>query len=144
MRIHVINGPNLNLLGMRETAIYGSVTLDAIEKELRCVAQQAGVELVFFQSNGEGELVDAVQRARCDADGVIVNPAAYTHSSIALRDALAALDVPIIEVHLSNVHARESFRRLSVTAPVCSGGIWGLGAPGYTLALRALIDRLRQ
>ncbi len=143
MKIHVLNGPNLNLLGSREPDHYGDRTLAEIRAEMEGLAAELGVDLHFMQSNSEGDLIDAIQDAEEEGDGIIINPAAYTHYSIGIRDALAAVDVPALEVHLSNVHAREAFRADSVVAPVCLGGIWGLGPAGYTLALRALVDFLR-
>jgi 3-dehydroquinate dehydratase-2 len=142
-RILLINGPNLNLLGSREPGHYGDVTLAAIEERLRSLAaaRQAGLE--SFQSNAEHELVDRVQAlARQPVDFVILNPGAFTHTSIALRDALLAVSVPFIEVHLSNVHAREPFRRHSYFSDIAAGSIVGLGALGYELALAAALDRL--
>ncbi len=142
-RLLLINGPNLNLLGRREPGWYGDVTLPAIEDRLRVVAAEHGATLETFQSNAEHELVDRVQTlAASPVDYAIVNPGAFTHTSIALRDALLAVGVPFIEVHLSNVHAREPFRRHSYFSDIAAGSIVGLGAQGYELALRAALDRL--
>ncbi|MDR0671282.1 MAG: type II 3-dehydroquinate dehydratase [Oscillospiraceae bacterium] len=140
-RIAVIHGPNLNLLGTREPGIYGAGTLEEINRRLAAAAAEFGAVCECFQSNGEGELVSAVQRAAL-ADGVILNAGAYTHYSIALRDAVAASAAPVVEVHLSNIHAREAFRHVSVIAPVCRGVIAGFGADSYLLALRALVGRV--
>jgi 3-dehydroquinate dehydratase-2 len=138
MNYLVLNGPNLNLLGLREPTIYGSTTLADIEAA--CVAHGAalGATVRCQQSNIEGELVSALHSARETADGVVLNAGAYTHSSIALRDAISAIGIPVIELHLSNTHARESFRHVSMIAPVCRGVIQGFGAAGYPLALTAL------
>lgn len=135
--IMVINGPNLNLLGRREPEVYGSTTLADIESAVKSAAAGLGAKCTFFQSNLEGELVTSIHQA-ADNDGIILNAAAYTHTSIALRDAIAAVAVPVVEVHLSNVYAREPFRHTSLIAPVCRGVIAGFGAEGYLLALRAL------
>jgi 3-dehydroquinate dehydratase-2 len=137
-----LNGPNLNLLGTREPELYGATTLAEIERELTAQAARAGVAVRCFQSNEEGALVGRVQEARGVADGLIVNPGAYAHSSIALRDALAAVALPAVEVHVTNVHARESFRHVMMTAGACLGVVAGLGAAGYQLALAALVARL--
>lgn len=142
-RILLINGPNLNLLGQREPDHYGRDTLAAIEERLKAQAAGRGATLESFQSNAEHELVDRVQAlARQPADFVILNPGAFTHTSIALRDALLAVAVPFIEVHISNVHAREPFRRHSYFSDIAAGCIAGLGARGYELALTAALDRL--
>jgi 3-dehydroquinate dehydratase-2 len=138
----VLNGPNLNLLGTREKSVYGSDTLENIINELRVYAQQHDAELRDFQSNSEGALVDAVHEARTWADGIIFNAGAYTHYSIALRDAIAGVGLPVIEVHISNVHAREEFRHKSVLAPVCLGVIAGFGRNSYFLGVDALLRHL--
>ena len=141
-KILIMNGPNLNLLGTREPEIYGSLTLADIHERLRCRANEAGLEIEFMQSNHEGVLVDAIQRARRTVDYIILNAAALTHYSIALRDAIAAVDVPVIEVHLSNIHKREEFRHKSVIAPVVVGQIAGFGAESYLAALEIIIWRM--
>ena len=142
-RILLLNGPNLNLLGRREPSWYGDVTLPAIEERLQALAGRRGAILDSFQSNAEHELVDRVQAlAATPVDYAIVNPGAFTHTSIALRDALLAVSVPFIEVHLSNVHAREPFRQHSYFSDIAAGSIVGLGAQGYELALAAALDRL--
>ena len=144
-RILLINGPNLNLLGRLEPGWYGDVTLPAIEERLRLLATKRGATLETFQSNAEHELVDRVQAlAASPADFAIVNPGAFTHTSIALRDALLAVAVPFIEVHLSNVHAREPFRQHSYFSDIAVGSIVGMGAQGYELALTAALDRLER
>ena len=135
MKIQVINGPNLNLLGQREPAHYGSRTLAQIEESLVRLGNQLGIDVSFFQSNIEGELVDAIQRAGLDCQGVILNAGGYTHTSVAVRDAVAAVTTPVIEVHLSNPQAREEFRQVSLLAGVCAGSISGFGEESYSLAL---------
>lgn len=138
MKVLVLHGPNLNLLGVREPGVYGATSLADIEERLGAVARELGAELAFFQSNAEGALVDAIQGARGCFDGILINPAAYTHTSVALRDALLAVGLPFVEVHLSNVHAREPFRRRSLLADVAVGGVWGFGPESYILGLRGL------
>ncbi len=141
-KILLINGPNLQLLGVREPSIYGNVTLPQIVEDLRDRAAAQGVELMDFQSNSEGAIVDRIAAALTDGtEGIIINPAAYTHTSVAIRDAIAAVKIPAVEVHLSNVSSREEFRNRSLTAPVCRGVIAGFGAQGYRLALQALLEK---
>jgi len=135
MKISVINGPNLNMLGQREPGIYGNQTLKDIEKQLQLFALENSMEVVFFQSNIEGELVDAIQQAGYDCNGIIINAGAYTHTSVAVRDAIAAITIPVLEVHLSNPHTREAFRHTSIIADVCRGTIAGFGSESYMLAL---------
>jgi 3-dehydroquinate dehydratase II len=139
IRVLVIHGPNLNLLGTRDPAIYGSTTLAELDRELVRRARAAGAELDAVQRNGEGELVSAIQDAALRYDAIVINPAAYTHTSIAIRDAIEAVGIPAVEVHLSNIHARESFRAVSMTAPVCIGQVSGFGARSYLLGLDAAL-----
>lgn len=141
--IHVLNGPNLNLLGQREPEIYGHTTLADIEARLKDLAAPAGVDVMLRQSNYEGGLVEQIHDARTEAAGLIINPAAYTHTSVAVLDALKMLDIPIIELHLSNPHAREAFRHHSYVSPVATGIIAGFGAAGYEHALRAMIELMK-
>lgn len=139
MRVLVIHGPNLNLLGEREPDIYGKEALAEVDAAIARLAQELGVELRAVQHNSEGGIIDALHEARKDCDAVLINPGAYTHYSYAIADAIAAIRIPVIEVHLSNVHAREEFRRKSVVAPVCKGSIAGFGVQSYLLALRAAV-----
>jgi 3-dehydroquinate dehydratase II len=138
VRIAVLNGPNLNLLGTREPALYGTTTLQEIETRLRTVGAELGVELSFVQHNGEGELVSAIQSLRGKADGALINAGAYSHTSLAIRDAFAAVAVPYVEVHLTNIHAREPERRHSVLAAGARAVLCGFGADGYELGLRGV------
>ena len=140
-KILVLNGPNLNLLGTREPDIYGDLTLGEINERLRRRAESAGLHVDFLQSNHEGDIVDAIQAARGTIDYIILNAAAFTHYSIAIRDAIAAAEIPVIEVHLSNIHQREAFRHTSVIAPVVLGQITGFGAESYMAALEVIISR---
>ena len=144
MRVLLLNGPNLNLLGLREPGLYGADTLEAIEAELRRQAAGLGVELECFQSNHEGALVERIHAARGTVDGILINAGAFTHTSIALRDALLGVALPYVELHLSNVHARESFRHHSYLADKALGVICGFGPGSYGLALQGLVMRLRQ
>ena len=143
MKLLVINGPNLNFLGIREKGIYGTEDYEYLTELLRNKAKAEGHELEIFQSNYEGAVIDKIQEAyHTKVEGIIINPGAFTHYSYAIRDALASIEVPIIEVHISNVHKREEFRHVSVTAPVCTGQIVGLGLKGYVLAMDYLTGRI--
>lgn len=142
-KLLVINGPNLNMLGIREPSIYGDKTLDEINNDLAKAAELNGVAVDFFQSNVEGEMINCIQQAYGVYQGIIINPGAYSHYSIAIRDALEAVSLPTIEVHISNIYKREQFRRHSVVSEVCIGQISGLGYRGYTLALEALNEYLK-
>jgi 3-dehydroquinate dehydratase-2 len=143
MRIAVLNGPNLNLLGQREPEVYGHTSLAEIEAMVRKAAEPLGAQIFWFQTNHEGALVDAIQGLRGQADGALINAAAFTHSSLALRDALLAVKIPFVELHLSNIFAREPERRHSVIADLAVGMVTGFGAQSYLLALQALVGRLR-
>ncbi len=142
-KVLVIHGPNLNLLGTREEDIYGTATLDDINGQLKTLADNAGVEIEFFQSNHEGEIVDKIGAAKENFSAILINPAAYTHTSVAIRDAIAAVQIPTIEVHLSNVYAREEFRHTSLIAPVAHGQISGFGVDSYLLGLQATINLIK-
>ncbi|WP_226680006.1 type II 3-dehydroquinate dehydratase [Sutcliffiella horikoshii] len=141
MRLLVLNGPNLNRLGLREPTVYGSQTLQDLEAQLQAFAGKNSCELTCFQSNHEGELIDKLHDAEGQYDGIVINPGAFTHYSYAIRDAIASISVPVMEVHISNIHKREEFRHTSVTAPVTIGQIIGLGFYGYELALLALLNQ---
>jgi 3-dehydroquinate dehydratase II len=143
IRILVINGPNLNLLGTREPGIYGTKTLDDVKTLLMAYAREHDADLDFFQSNLEGEIINYIHQNR-DSSGIVINPAAFTHTSIALRDAISAVGIPAVEVHLSNIHSREEFRRVSHIAPVCIGQISGFGIHSYLLGLEALMGHLAE
>jgi len=142
LNIIVLNGPNLNLLGVREPEIYGDQSLEELNEKLQELADDLKVKLTFFQSNSEGEIIDFIQKNRNKADGMIINPGALTHYSYAIQDTIAAIKIPTVEVHLSNIHKREEFRKFSVIAPVCIGQINGLGYYGYAMALSFLADTL--
>lgn len=144
MKIMVIQGPNINMLGVREPSIYGGMKMEELHEQLEMVAKQHNTEIEFFQSNLEGEIVDKIQECYGTADGIIINPAAYTHSSIAIRDAIAAVALPCIEVHVSNIARREEFRQKSLIAPVCAGQISGFGPVGYHLALMGMMQIFEQ
>lgn len=138
MKVLVLHGPNLNLLGKRETGIYGKLTFDKLNQRLKELGKDLNMEIEVAQSNSEGTLIDRIHQADNQYDAIVMNPGAYTHYSYAIRDAISSVDVPVYEVHLSNIHAREAFREKSVTAPVCQGQIVGLGPIGYELAILAI------
>jgi len=140
MKIVVIQGPNLNMLGVREQNIYGPMKLEQIHAQMKDVATQNGVEIEFFQSNLEGEMVDKIQECYGEAQGIIINAAAYTHTSIAIRDAISAVNLPTIEVHISNIHRREEFRKDNMIAPVCTSSVVGFGPFGYHLAMMGMLQ----
>ena len=144
MKIVVIQGPNLNMLGVREQNIYGPMKLEQIHAQMKDVATQNGVEIEFFQSNLEGEIVDKIQECYGEAHGIILNAAAYTHTSIAIRDAISAVSIPTIEVHISNIHRREEFRKENMIAPVCASSIVGFGPFGYHLAMVGMLQILSE
>ncbi|EAI4483809.1 type II 3-dehydroquinate dehydratase [Campylobacter lari] len=140
MKVMVIQGPNINMLGIREPHFYGNMKMEDIHEQMTQAAKQSNVEIEFFQSNFEGELVDKIQECLGSVDGVIINAAAYAHTSIAIRDAIAAINLPVIEVHISNTHRREEFRQKSMIAPVCAGSVVGFGPFGYHMALMGLFQ----
>jgi 3-dehydroquinate dehydratase-2 len=144
MKIVVIQGPNLNMLGVREQQVYGSMKLEQIHSQMRDFAAQSGLEIEFFQSNLEGEIVDKIQECYGDAQGIIINAAAYTHTSIAIRDAISAVNLPTIEVHISNIHRREEFRKQNMIAPVCTSSIVGFGPFGYHLSMVGMIQIMNE
>lgn len=141
MRLLILNGPNLNLLGTREPDVYGAKSMEEVFGDLATAFPD--IELIYRQSNVEGELVNILQEFGFETDGIVFNPGGYTHTSVALRDCIAAIKTPVIEVHISNVHAREDFRRVSLIAPVCKGGIYGMGVDGYELAVRSFMKSIR-
>ncbi len=143
MKILILHGPNLNLLGTREPEVYGSMTLDDINEKMIELGKELGAEIKCLQSNHEGALIDALHDARAWANGVVFNPGGYTHTSVALRDAISAIQIPVIEVHLSNVYAREEFRHKSLVSTVCKGKVSGFGWRSYELGLRGLVDIIK-
>jgi 3-dehydroquinate dehydratase-2 len=143
MKILILHGPNLNLLGTREPEVYGSMTLDDINEKMIALGEELGAEVICLQSNHEGALIDALHDARTWAAGAVFNPGGYTHTSVALRDAISAIQIPVIEVHLSHVYAREEFRHKSLISAVCKGKVTGFGWRSYELGLRGLIDIIR-
>ena len=140
MKILFLNGPNLNLLGTREPEKYGTLTLQDIENDIKAEAIKMNINVEFYQSNIEGELVNKIQEAKGTFDGIVMNPAAYTHTSVAIRDAILAVEIPTVEIHISNIHTREEFRKTSLTAPACIGQITGFGENSYKLGLIAITD----
>ncbi len=142
-KVLVIHGPNLNMLGRRETAVYGNATLDEINNAVRLLAKEIGADVSFFQSNSEGKLIDIIHEAAGAYDAIVINPGGYTHSSVALRDAIAAVNIPAVEVHMSNIYSREEFRHHSYISPVAVGQISGFGVNSYLLGLRAAVEMVR-
>lgn len=143
MKILLLNGPNLNMLGTREPEKYGTITLECIEKNLKELAKQNNMELCCYQSNHEGDLIDKIQTSNGNFDGIIFNAGGYTHTSVALRDAIASVNTPVVEVHMTNIHAREEFRHNSIISPECIGQICGFGENSYKLGFYALLDYLK-
>ena len=143
-KILVIHGPNLNMLGKRETDVYGNATLDEINNAVRLLAKELGADVSFFQSNSEGKLIDIIHEAAGAYDAIVINPGGYTHSSVALRDAIAAVNIPAVEVHMSNIYSREEFRHHSYISPVAVGQISGFGVNSYLLGLRAAVEMARR
>lgn len=143
MKILIINGPNLNMLGVREPEKYGTFSYEELEKELYAFSFELGIDIEIFQSNHEGEIIEKIQNALGVFNGVLINPAGYSHTSVAIRDAISAINLPFVEVHITNIHAREEFRQKSIIAPVCVGQISGFGKNSYFLGLRALCDSLK-
>jgi len=143
-KILVIHGPNLDLLGEREVDIYGKVSIDSINKDLKRIAKEKGVDIEIMQSNHEGEIVERIGKARRDVDALLINPAAYTHTSVAIRDAISATKIPAVEVHLTNIYAREEFRHTSLIAPVAAGQVSGFGKESYTLGLLAAVSIVKK
>lgn len=141
-KICVIHGPNINFTGIRETGVYGKLNYDGINAEIKKKAEELGFDVEIFQSNHEGAIIDKIQECYGNKDGIVINPGAYTHYSYAIRDALASVDMPVVEIHMSNIHKREEFRHTSVTVPVCVGQICGFGWKGYLLALEAVSMQL--
>jgi len=144
MKILVINGPNINMLGLREPEKYGKETLADIEKEIFAVSFELGIDIELFQSNFEGELIEKIQKTIGFFDGILINPAGYSHTSVAIRDAISAVSLPVVEVHMTNIHTREDFRQKSLIAPVCVGQISGFKKNSYTLGLKALCDYINK
>lgn len=145
MKISIINGPNINFTGIREKTVYGSETWNDIEESIKETAEKLGVEVNFFQSNNEGEIIDTIQDCYYEGiDGIVINPGAFTHYSYAIRDAISSVNLPVVEVHMSNIHKREEFRHKSVTAPVCVGQICGMGSYGYSLALMGVKEYIEK
>lgn len=143
MKILIVNGPNLNMLGVREPEKYGTISLSDIEKELYAQSFELGIDIETFQSNHEGDIIDKIQKAIGIFDGILINAGGYTHTSVAIRDAVSAVSLPCVEVHMTNIHAREEFRHKSLIAPVCVGQISGFGKESYKLGLKALYDYLK-
>lgn len=143
MKILIINGVNMNMLGIREPEKYGTMTLKDLEKELYAFSFELGVDIETFQSNYEGAIVEKIHSAFNEFDGIIINPGAYTHTSVAIRDAISAVDIPTVEIHMTNIYSREDFRQKSLTAPVCMAQISGFGTESYKLGLRGLVDVLK-